>query len=138
MQVVNPKIANILKFKKDYSNLPAKKIENIYKLINNLDKLKSKIKMTTKDLLYKQIIVPISKNNMKKFIASSNNYIANLNRALKNIKSDILADYIHSEQSSITIITNKIASLSNLQIIEKYVKNIENINFENIKTPQLP
>jgi len=50
--------------------------------------------MTTKDLLHKQIIVPISKDNVNKFIASVCNHITNINRALKNIKSDILADYV--------------------------------------------
>ena len=50
--------------------------------------------MTTKNPLQKQIIVPIDKNNINKFIAFSNIYVTNLIRALKNIKSDIMADYV--------------------------------------------
>ena len=93
-QVANPKITDILKLKEDYLNLPAKKIENIHRIINNVGKPKSCIKMTTKGLSQKQIIVPMGKDNINKFIALSSVYIANLNRSLKNIKSDVMADYI--------------------------------------------
>ena len=32
--------------------------------------------------------------------------------------------------NSIIIVTNKIASSSDLQVIENYVKNVKNVNFE--------
>ena len=47
-QVANPKVTNILKLKEDFPNLPAKKIKNIHKIINNTGKSKPHIKMTTK------------------------------------------------------------------------------------------
>ena len=93
-QVANPKVTNILKLKEDFPNLLAKKIENIHKIINSIDKPKPHIKMTTKDLLWKQIIVSMGKNNINKFMASSSIHVANLNRSLKNIKLDIIANYI--------------------------------------------
>jgi len=43
-QAVNLKITDILKFKEDYPNLPAKKIENIHRIINNVSKSKPHIK----------------------------------------------------------------------------------------------
>jgi len=49
--------------------------------------------MTIKSSSLKQIIVPMGKNNINKFIALSSNYITNINRALKNIKLDIMTDY---------------------------------------------
>jgi len=52
-QTVNSKITDSLKLKEDYPNLPAKKIKNIYKIINNSGKAKSQIKITTKGLLCK-------------------------------------------------------------------------------------
>ena len=58
-QAVNPKVSDILKLKKNYPNLSAKKIENIHKIINNTDKTKPHIKMTTKSLSWKQIIILI-------------------------------------------------------------------------------
>ena len=49
-QAVNLKVTDILKLKEDYSNLSAKKIENIHRIINNASKSKPHIKMTTKGL----------------------------------------------------------------------------------------
>ena len=131
-QVVNSKVNDILKLKEDYPNLPAKKIKNIHKIINDSDKPKSRIKMTTKDSIRKQIIIPIGNENKIKFIASSSNHVVSLNRAFKNIRLNIMADYIHIEQNSITIVTNKVALFLDLQVIENYVKNIKNINFKDI------
>jgi len=49
-----------------------------------------------------------------------------------------LADYIQRNSTGVIIITNKVASPSDLQTIENIIKNVENINSDNIKTPQLP
>ena len=56
----------------------------------------------------------MGKNNINKFIALSSIHIANLNISLKNIKSDVIADYIQSELIGITIVTNKVTLLFNL------------------------
>ena len=63
----------------------------------------------------------------------TSNYITNINRALKSIKSDIVADYIQKEPIGVTIVTNKIALPFNIQIIENFVKNIEKINSKDIE-----
>ena len=47
----------------------------------------------------------MSNDNKTKFIALSSDHIANLNRMLKNIKSDIMADYAYIDQNSIVIVT---------------------------------
>ena len=133
-QAVNPKVTDILKLKKNYPNLLAKKIENIHKFINDSGKLKPKIKITTKGPLQKQIIVSIGNNNKTKFIALSSFHIANLNKALQNIKSNVIVSYIYPEQNSITIVTNQVVSSLDLQVIKNYVKNVNNINSENIKS----
>ena len=93
-QATNPKVADILKLKEDYSNLQTKKIKNIHRIINDVGKSKPHIKMTTKGLLQKQIIVSIDKDNVIKFMALSSIHIANLNRSLKNIKLNVMADYV--------------------------------------------
>jgi len=49
-----------------------------------------------------------------------------------------MADFIHSEQVGIVIVTNKVALLLNLQTIERYVKSSNNINVENVEIPHLP
>ena len=77
-------------------------------------------------------------NNISKFILSSNKYVTNINRALKNIKSEIMADFVHTDHCGLIIITNKVASQSDLSTIENYIKNIDVIESEDIITPHLP
>ena len=49
-----------------------------------------------------------------------------------------MVDFIHQEQSEITIVTNKVASLLDLQTIEKYVKNTNCIKAKEVEVPWLP
>jgi len=66
---------------------------------------------------------------------SSNDHIININRLLKNIKSECKADYIRAEKSGIIIITDKVISLLDLQTIEKYIKNSNQINVDKVESP---
>ena len=94
--------------------------------------------MTTKELSHKQVIVPMSINNTKNFVKDSSIHIININRSLKNIKSDIIVDFIHIDNKDIIIFTNKIASPLDLQTIKKYIKNTYYIEAEHTKSPRLP
>ena len=80
----------------------------------------------------------MSKNNINKFMALSSIYVANLNSSLKNIKLDVIANYIQSELIGITIVNDEVALSLNLQVIENYVKNVKNVNLEYIEAPRLP
>ena len=80
--------------------------------------MKSQLNMIIKDLSRKQVIVPINKVNINNILVLANEYVANINRALKNIKSSIIVDFIHPDNSSITIISNLVASQSDLQVME--------------------
>ena len=84
--------------------------------------------MTNKSSLRKQVIIPISFTNLEKFIAISNKHIANINSVLKNIKSDIVADFIQKYNRGLVITTNKVVANSDLNTIENYIKNIDMIN----------
>ena len=66
-----------------------------------------------KELFRKQVIILIN-NNKTNFIKDNSNYVTNLNRILKNIKSDIMVDFIHQEISEITIVINKVTSTLDL------------------------
>jgi len=92
-QTSTPKVSKILKIKENFPNLLTKEIENIHKMINDSGKLKSRINITTKGPSRKQVIIPISNDNKSKFMASSSMHIANLNSILKNIKSEIMANF---------------------------------------------
>ena len=124
----------VLKIKKIFPNLQAKKIENIQKIINRNSKLKPRLNITTKELLRKQVIVPMNNDNIVKFMLKSSDHITNIDRVLKNIELEIKVDYIHSETSGIVIVTDKVASSLDLQTIEKYIKNSNQINSENVET----
>ena len=44
--------------------------------------------------LEKQVIIPMSNENKAKFMESSSAHITNLNRVLKNIKLEVIADFV--------------------------------------------
>ena len=88
--------------------------------------------MTMKELFRKQVIILIN-NNKTNFIKDNSNYVTNLNRILKNIKSDIMVDFIHQEISEITIVINKVTSTLDLQIIENYIKNANCIEAKGVE-----
>jgi len=48
----------------------------------------------------------------------SSAHIANINKALKNIKSEVVANFAQLENSGIVITTNKVAVSLDLQTIE--------------------
>ena len=99
---------------------------------------KPRLNMTMKNLLRRQVLVLISSANSEKFMILSSKHMANINKAFKNIKSDIMADFIWADSRGFTIITNKITSTLDLNIIEKYIKNIDVVNLNDIISPKLP
>ena len=73
-----------------------------------------------------------------KFIKKSNHYISNINKALRNIKSDVLVDFICSNLLSIIVVMCKVTSLSDLQVIKNYIKNVNCIDIISVDIPHLP
>jgi len=63
-------------------------------MINGNSKPKPHMNMTIKDLSRKQIIIPMNDANINNFIRESSTYITNINRALKNIKMDVMVDFV--------------------------------------------
>jgi len=68
----------------------------------------------------------------------SGDHIVDINRALRNIKSDILANFICNDHRGLIITTNKVASQLDLSIIENYIKNIDVIETKDIMAFYLP
>jgi len=89
--------------------------------------------MITKGLSKKQVIISMNNNNKMKFIEDNSNYITNLNRTLKNIKSETIVDFIWLENSSITTITKKVTLVLDLQTIENYIKNTNHIKAKGVE-----
>ena len=127
-----------LKIKETFPNLPNTKIDLIQKIINGpSNKPKPRINMTTKDPSHKQVIVPMSIDLSKKFIKDSSMHVININCALKGINSKTIVDFIRVEDKGIIITTNNISLNSDLQEIEKYVKNSFSSDVDQISSPRL-
>ena len=94
--------------------------------------------MTTKGLSHKQVICPMSNSNMVKFMKNSSIHVSNINRNLKNTKSEVFVDFIWADPVGIAIITNKISQASDLTTIENYVKNSESIDSSQVDMLCLP
>ena len=79
----------------------------------------------------------MSMNNAERIITQTNAHIANINKAFKEVKSDISADYICSNNREIIITTNKVAASLDLNIVEKYMKELNNVDLNNVISPRL-
>ena len=65
----------------------------------------------------------MSTNNSKAIIIQANEHILNINRLLKGVKSDVSVDFICSDNKGVIA-----ATPLDLSIVEKYVKELNNIN----------
>jgi len=68
-------------------------------------------------------------NSTEKVMTKVNIYVSNINRLLKRVKSEISVDFIQS---------NKVAATSDLNIVKKYMENLNSINFNDIMSSRLP
>jgi len=80
----------------------------------------------------------MNEKNTINFVKDSGTHITNINRNLKNIKLDVMANFIRIKNKGIVIATNKIASTLDLQTIEKYIKNSQCIEADYVESPRLP
>jgi len=128
----------MLKIKEAFPSLQNKKIEIVQKIISGSEKPKPRINMTTKGPSRKRVIVPMKINSTNNFIKDSSTHVININRALKNIKSNVMVDFICSDNKGIVIATNNIASPSDLQAIEKYVKSTVCVEAKHVESSRLP
>ena len=132
-QALSANIEDILKLKENFPKLSDKKIEEIYKMANNLNIPKPKLNIMTKGLLHKQIIVSMNSDNIKNFIATSNDHVTNINQSLKNIKSNIAINFIYPDHRGLILVSNKVVVQSDISIISNYIKNASNMNTNNIQ-----
>ena len=69
-------------------------------------------------------------------MSSLNDYVVNINWALKNVKSDIIIDFIYPNHRE--LVSNKVVAQLDICIISHYTKNTNNINLEDIQDGYLP
>ena len=122
-----------MQIKEAFPSLSVDKVEKIIKVKNSSEgEKKPRVNMITRELSRKQVIIPMAKLNAKLIINLANHYISNINKCLKIIKSDVVVDFICSTNNGLIITMNKPANASNLDMIKKYLKDIQNINLDSI------
>jgi len=85
----------------------------------------------------RQVLVLMSQADSTKIMVLLSKHVVNINKTLNDIKSDTIADFIWANSKGLTIMTNKITSPSNLNTIEKYIKNVDIIDSEDILASRL-
>ena len=128
----------VIRIKNAFPSLGASKIDQVQNIIKGRPKSKPCIQMTTKGPSRKQIIILMNGDNIIKFMKESSHHISNINKALRNVKFDVLVNFICSDLLGIMVITYKVASSSDLQVIENYIKNVNCIDIMDVDTPHLP
>ena len=131
-------MSNVLKIKETFPALNAKKIDQVNDIVHGQSKPKPCIKMTTKGPSRKHIIIPMSSDNAVSFMKNSLLNVANINRELQNAKTEVLVDYIWSDNTGIVVVTNKVVQQSDLSIIDRYIKNSNDINSLQVEDSRLP
>jgi len=106
-QASRSNVNKIIKIKDAFLNLSSNKVSEIHKVINNSS----------------QKVKP--KINMI------------INRLLKRVKSGISVDFICSNNKRLLITTIKVAAISDLNIIEKYIKELNDIDLNDIMSLRL-
>ena len=131
---VSYNIKDVLQVKEVFSSLLADKVGKMLKVKNSReDSKKPRINMITRVPSRKEVIIPMIKQITELIVNSAHIHIININKYLKNSKSDIVADFIQITNNGIIITTNKPVNDLDLSIIEKFLKNINNINSDSIK-----
>ena len=130
--------SEVLKIKEAFPSLNAQKINQVNNIVNGQNKAKPRIKMTTKGPSRKNVIIPMSSDNVSSFMKNSSVHVANINRSLRNAKTDVLVNYICSDNTGISVIVNKIAQQSDMSIIDNYIKNSNDVNSLQVEDARLP
>ena len=94
-----------LKLRKYFLIFKTKKLKISKKIISRENKSKLRLNMTMKGLSRKQVIVPMNSENSSNFMKNSSFHITNISKALKNIKSDIIANFICVDNRDMIITT---------------------------------
>ena len=136
---ISSSIEDVIWVKEVFPTLSADVVGKMLKAKNSSGGTKKpKINMTTRGQSRREVIIPMTKTNVELIVNLAYIHISNINKCLRNSKSDIFADFIWFNVNEIIIMINKPASDLDLSTIEKYLKNIQNVNPDSIESPHLP
>jgi len=130
--------ANILKLREAFPSLPSKKVIEIHDAaFNNNSHSRPRISMTTKGPSRKHVLIPMNEDNKNIILYQADVHVGIMNSHFKTCKSDTTIDCIRAVWNGITVTTNKVAAPSDLSIMERYFKGLEDINADDNLTPRL-
>ena len=88
-------IDDVIRVKEVFSELSANEVGKMLKAKNSNGEMKKpKINMTTRGQSRREVIIPMAKTNTELIVNSVHIHISNVNKCLKNSKSNIFADFI--------------------------------------------
>jgi len=88
-------IEDVIRVKKVFPSLSANEVGKMLKAKNsNRGMKKPKVNMTTRGQSKREVIIPMTKSNAELIVNSAHTHISNINKYLKNSKSNIFADFI--------------------------------------------
>ena len=88
-------IDDVIQVKEAFPKLSADEVGKILKAKNsNGGTKKPKINITTREQSRREVIIPMAKTNAELIINSVHIHISNVNKCLKNSKSNIFTDFI--------------------------------------------
>ena len=132
-------IEDVIQVKEVFPTLSADKVRKMLKAKNSGGSTKKpKINMMTRGQSRREVIILMTKANAELIVNSAYIHISNVNKCLKNSKSDTFVDFIRFNVNGIIITTNKLASNLDLSTIEKYLKNVQNVNLDSIESSRFP
>ena len=92
---ISTSIEDVIRVKEVFPSLSADEVGKMLKAKNSSGgSKKPKINMTTKGQSRREVIIPMTKTNAKLIINSAHIHISNINKCLKNSKSDTFMDFI--------------------------------------------
>ena len=88
-------IEDVLQVKEAFPSLSADEVRKMLKVKNSGKGIKKlRVNMTTREPSRREVIIPMTKSNAELIINSVHIHISNVNKCLKNSKSDVIADFI--------------------------------------------
>jgi len=132
-------VTNAFKIKKAFLVLPNKKVLEMHKVAFGQPANRArKVQFTTKGPSRKQAIILVPNNLVESIMGNASTHIFQINALLKNVKSSMRSKFICPCSGGIAIVINNVPNPSDLSIIEKYFKSVEDINGNDIPSPRLP
>ena len=120
---ISSNIEDVLCVKKPFPSLSVDEVGKMLKAKNSgKGNKKPRINMITRRPSRREVIISMTKPNAELIVHSAHIHTSNINKCLKNSKSDIIADFIHITNNGIIITTNKLVNNLDLSTIKKCLK----------------